>query len=194
MGRPSLKEQRSAEILDAFGRCVARYGVEGSTLERIAEEAGVKRTILRHYVGNRNDLISALSIRIEREFHCRTEALFNMLPSTRRISRLIDALFDPANQTDSNDVAIAQALISASDLYPDTAARLSSWVQRFDELLCAELIAEYPKASQSAIQAVSFGILGIYFNADALAPLRLPGRFNTAAKAAARRLIGTLEK
>ena len=123
MGRPSLKEQRSAEILDAFGRCVARYGVEGSTLERIAEEAGVKRTILRHYVGNRSDLISALSVRIEREFLSQTEQVFEMLPSTGRLDRLIDMLFDPANQTDSNDVAIAQALISASELYADTATR-----------------------------------------------------------------------
>ena len=30
-------EKRKAEILDAFGRCVARFGLEGSTLEKIAE-------------------------------------------------------------------------------------------------------------------------------------------------------------
>ena len=38
MGRPSLTEVRTVEILDAFERCVARYGLEGSSLERIAED------------------------------------------------------------------------------------------------------------------------------------------------------------
>ena len=38
MPRPSVKAERTEEILDAFERCVARYGVEGSTLERIAEQ------------------------------------------------------------------------------------------------------------------------------------------------------------
>ena len=54
MGRPDLTEVRTAEILDAFERCVARFGLEGSSLERDAEEAGMKRSILRHYIGNRN--------------------------------------------------------------------------------------------------------------------------------------------
>ena len=116
MGRPSIKEKRSAEILDAFGRCVARYGVEGSTLERIANEAGVKRTLLRHYIGNRDELIEALGQRIEQDFLHRTRAIFDALPESRRVETLLDTLFDPANQSDSDDVAIAQALISASGL------------------------------------------------------------------------------
>ena len=41
MGRPNLTEVRTSEILDAFERCVARFGLEGSSLERVAEEAGI---------------------------------------------------------------------------------------------------------------------------------------------------------
>ena len=64
MGRPNLTEIRSAEILDAFERCVARYGLEESSLERVADEAGMKRSILRHYVGNREDLVQGLAERV----------------------------------------------------------------------------------------------------------------------------------
>ena len=60
MPRPSLKLQRSEEILDAFERCVARYGIEGTTLEKTAEEAGLQRSLLRHNVGNRDDLLNSL--------------------------------------------------------------------------------------------------------------------------------------
>lgn len=193
MARPSLKEQRSKEILDAFARCVARYGVEGSTLDRIAEEAGVKRTLLRHYIGNRDDLIAALGARVEADFMVRTEALFDALPPTGRVEWLIEALFHTDSQSSAEDVAVAQALISASDLYPDIAKSLRAWVLSFDSLIVGELAASYPDAREADIQAVAFGLLGIYLNADALAPLGLPRRFGAAAKTAARKLVETLE-
>ena len=60
MPRRSLKEERRSQILDAFEICVARYGVEGATLERVAEEAGLARPLIRHNVGNREDLLDAL--------------------------------------------------------------------------------------------------------------------------------------
>lgn len=193
MPRPSLKEQRTQEILDAFARCVARYGVEGSTLDRIAEEAGVKRTILRHYIGNRDDLIAALGARVEADFMVRTEALFDALPRTGRIEWLIEALFQTETHSNAEDVAVAQALISAGELYPDIAERLRGWVVRFDALIAKELADRFPHASKTDIQAVAFGLLGIYFNADALAPLGLPRRFDAASKTAAEKLVKTLE-
>ena len=64
MPRPDLTEQRTAEILDAFERCIVRHGLDGSSLEKIGEEAGMKRPILRHYVGNREALVMALAERV----------------------------------------------------------------------------------------------------------------------------------
>jgi AcrR family transcriptional regulator len=193
MARPSLKEQRTEEILDAFARCVARYGVEGSTLERIAEEAGVKRTILRHYIGNRDDLIAALGERIRREFDSLTDELFDMLPEDGRVDWLIEALFHPLSQTSSQDLAVAQALIAAADHYRNIGEQLRAWVLKFDGLIARELASAYPDAPARDVEAVSFGILSIYFNIDALNPLALPKRFNESAKHGALRLVTTLE-
>ena len=194
MGRPSLKKQRSAEILAAFERCVARSGVAGSTLKRIAEEAGVKRTLLRHYIGNREELVFALGAKIERRFIEQTDALFDALPEEGRVDALVTHLFHPSAQTSAQDIAIAQALITASETYPELGERMRAWVLRFDAGLCKELAAEYPHASKADVQAVSYGVLGIYFNVDSLAPLALPQRFGRAARRAAQRLIQTLEE
>ena len=60
MGRKSLAAARREEILDAFERCVVKYGLEGSSLEQIADEAGMKRSIIRHYIGNRDELVDQL--------------------------------------------------------------------------------------------------------------------------------------
>ncbi len=192
MGRPSLKEQRSAEILDAFARCVARFGIEGSTLERIAEEAGVKRTILRHYIGNREALVDALGARIEREYLAETEALFQALPETDRIDTLLRYLFDPTYYADLEGAAVAQALISSADTYPDIAERMRGWIKRFDDLLAAELARAYPKADKADVRAASFSVMSLYFNVSTLAPLALPKRYNDAALRGAEKLIRSL--
>ena len=46
--------RRRQEYLDAFEKCVARYGIEGATLAKIAEIAGLARPLVRHNVGNRD--------------------------------------------------------------------------------------------------------------------------------------------
>jgi len=68
MGRKSLKAERVTQILDAFERCMEKKGLESTTLENVAEEAGVARRIIRHYVGNRDDLIQAAVERIINNF------------------------------------------------------------------------------------------------------------------------------
>ena len=93
MARPSLKEVRTLEILDAFVTCVTRYGLDGSTLERISEEAGVKRPILRHYLGNREEMVALLIEHVVERFNAQTEALFANLPAERRWPALMDQLF-----------------------------------------------------------------------------------------------------
>lgn len=59
MGRPSKKTERTAEILAAFERCVIAKGLDGTTLDDVAREAGVQRATIRHFVGNREALIRA---------------------------------------------------------------------------------------------------------------------------------------
>ena len=100
MPRPTLKDQRSAEILDAYLTCVARFGLEGATQERIAAEAGVKRPLLRHYLGNRDDMTAALADHVINAFAEVTEAVSVQFGSQGEPSELIDALFDDGHGHD----------------------------------------------------------------------------------------------
>jgi AcrR family transcriptional regulator len=47
-------------LLEAYAACLVRYGVEGTTLDRVAKHAGVTRGLVRHYLGNREAVIHAL--------------------------------------------------------------------------------------------------------------------------------------
>jgi AcrR family transcriptional regulator len=79
MARPSKAEERKEQILDAFERCVVLEGIQGVTLEKVAKEAGLPRSLVRHFVGNRDDMVAAVFDR----FALRAEALWSGLSQRR---------------------------------------------------------------------------------------------------------------
>jgi AcrR family transcriptional regulator len=52
------EEDRREEILAATVRCVSRDGIDGATIRRIADEAGVSSSLVLYYFNNRDDLLS----------------------------------------------------------------------------------------------------------------------------------------
>ena len=193
MARPSLKDKRRQEILAAFARCVALYGLEGATLEKIAAEAGVARPAVRHFVGNRDELVEALTAFVKKDYSTKLDGLFAILPQEGRVQAAIDLLFDPAHFSSSDDIALAQALTAASRQYPSAGKMLAGWIASFDRRLTGELRTAFPGADEKAVRAVSFGIISLYFNIDALSVLGLPDHMAGAAKDAAERLVDTLK-
>jgi AcrR family transcriptional regulator len=86
MGRPSLAESRRAQILDAYEECVLQFGMEASSLEAIADQAGIKRSVVRHYMGNRAELRRAFVERIISTRYARLPGSARR-PTTRRRNR-----------------------------------------------------------------------------------------------------------
>ena len=60
MGRPSISVERRKTILDAFERCVLRLGLTETSLDDVAEETGLPRSVVRYFVGNRDDMVALL--------------------------------------------------------------------------------------------------------------------------------------
>lgn len=193
MPRPSLKDQRSEEILDAFLTCVARFGLEGATQERIASEAGVKRTLLRHYLGNRDEMISALTAHIVAGFAENTDSLAQMLGLDGGLEQLIDLLFDQREASDPRLMLAYQAMVASVDNYPDMRAPLLDSLQRFLTVIEIAANRSHPSSSPDMIRAVAHGISAAYVNLDALTPLNPPTDWQAAAKTAAVLLANSLK-
>ena len=98
MGRPSVQKQRKAEVLDAFMTLVARFGVEGATLERIAEESGLKRPLIRHHLGNRDEMVRALALHVVEEQRISLENLRTALQDYPGLMNFVDALFSEESE------------------------------------------------------------------------------------------------
>jgi AcrR family transcriptional regulator len=192
MARPSLKEQRTAQILDAFETCVAKYGVEGATLERIADEAGLSRPLIRHNVGNRQDLIDTLADRFSEQSASAIANMIDMLPRDNRARALIEILFD-SSYSNAKLVLVSQALIVASASDARLASRMKEWVVDFIAEIEGIIEQEFPDASPVAIGGVAAGLTGIYFNVEAFTPLGAMPSLEASSKAAAIRLLASLD-
>lgn len=193
MGRPSVKDERREQILRAYETCVARFGVEGASLEKVAEQAGLARPLIRHNVGNRDDLLAALVDRFLSRSETSVQRMINALPESRATETLIDWLFDP-NYSDAQFVLVAEALIAASQEDPALATLMKRWTRDFIASVRSVLEKDAPSAPGDTIDAVAAGVTGIYFNTDSLTPLGDMSDIRDASKRAALMLVTTLEQ
>ena len=195
MPRPSMKQQRTEEILQAFARCVARYGLDGSTLERIAEEAGMLRPLVRHFVGNREELEQQLAQRAIQLSQQSWQEFLQYMEGANGIDcveYLLQGLFAESGD-DSEQLQVTEALVLASRSRPWLQQLMGRWLTDFEMDIRRLLSNEYPQQPDSAIKAVSFGLISLYLNLDSIVPLNQAENYRESAMEAATRLLTSLE-
>jgi TetR/AcrR family transcriptional repressor of bet genes len=105
MGRRSVREQRRAQITEAFARVLAAHGYAGATIAAVAAEAGVAPGLVHHHFADKTDLLASL--------------LKDLMDRFRRRTRAIEASADPL-------VAYGAAAVRLDDTADAIAARC--WV------------------------------------------------------------------
>lgn len=192
MGRPSMKDERRREVLDAYLRCVGRFGLEGATLERVAKEAGLKRPLIRHHLGNREEMTAALVTHVIAAFDSVTLAVRNALPAEDRIEALLKLLFGSGSTEPAIVHAFAALTLHAQNDI-ETRAKLSGAVVRYEAFLREELARAFPSATPDRVAAVAQGLMALSFNLDALSPLAMHETWEGAARDAANLLIVSID-
>jgi len=191
--RPSVQKERKGEILDAFERCIIKYGVEGAGLQKIADEAGLARPLIRHHVGNREDLLEEL---VERFISRSDEIVAEMgrsMPESGRADFLLELLFAPEYQTSDQATLLYQALLVAAQTRPELRKRLDKWNRDFLKLMETELARQYPGADSAAVAEVALGIVSLYYNADSMTALGQGTEILAISLRASQRLLATLD-
>ena len=104
MARPRVGEERREEILAAFEACVVRKGFAKTTLEDVAEAAGQPRSLVRYFIGNRADMVSALVDRLLE----RGDAHLRQMPSDASAAQALDIVVDRIFSDDVASVVIME--------------------------------------------------------------------------------------
>lgn len=193
MGRKSRAGERREELLDAFERCIVKFGLEGTSLEQIADEAGMTRSVIRHYIGNRDELVDALIERIIDQYSGQLEAAYANVAPDNLISHTLDTMFSGEQLLDQRDTIIINVLMTAKDRYPRAKHLLVAMFEAMIESFSADLRQAYPQASAERCRQVAYALICMAEMHESLIWLGLDGSHNAAARAAAEALIRTLD-
>ena len=162
MARARIDDQRRAEILQAFEARVIRDGLPGTTLTNVAEEAGLPRSLVRYFVGNRDDMVALLIERMVERAEASLLALRNR-EAQRSIESMIDFLFDQAFGNDTSNAVIGELWYLAQR---DETVRLrpKNLYSRLARTLADELPATAAvQAEAKELEAVAFSLMSLAY-------------------------------
>jgi AcrR family transcriptional regulator len=168
-----MAAQRKKEILDAFEQCILQDSLEATSLEKLAEQANMKRSILRHYIGNRDDIIVALSERYRDYYDMQWQQTLEWLPRQNRIPTMIDILFGERDQEYVKKSIVGEAIYSQAKRLKDVREHQLSSMKQSINIITNELRTTYPKVSNEKLSLVARGILAAYMNGESFLPLDL---------------------
>ncbi|REL31674.1 TetR/AcrR family transcriptional regulator [Thalassotalea euphylliae] len=192
MARPSMAGQRREEILDALELCILEKGIQATSLENIAEKAQMKRTILRHYIGNRDQIIIALSERWAQKYQQEWQELMLWLPPSNRSEALLDALFTVHSKEMVNNAVIGEAIFSEAKRLPEIKAHQVAIMAEFISHACTTFQQDYPNTAPDKIELVAHALYANYLMSESLIPLKMVDEIHKL-KQASRLLCQVLE-
>ncbi len=191
MGRKDLTEERTTEILEAFARCIVRYGLDTS-LDQVAQEAGMTRSIIRHYIGNREEVVNTLIERIAQGYLAELRAAAAAIPEDQMIPATLDYLFGNAADEEDYEKLVFVVMMTAKERYPQAKQTLVGMFETLVDLFSADLRNVYPQADASHCRGVAYSILALAMSNDSFAWIGMAERYGCAARANAEALIQTL--
>jgi len=192
MGRPSLADERRPQILRAFEACVLKYGIEGSSLERIAEEADLPRSLIRHYCGNREDLTRALIDGIIDRTVSFYRDIIGRAGAAGGTRALVDYLMG-VEFADRRDDALIDALMAVSHRDPRVREQLREKYGAFERSVRRELRGAFPAADAANVRATAYALMCLAVGNASMHDLEMPARGSHDARRIAMILVERLD-
>ena len=145
--------------MQATAGVVARDGLVGATLSKVAAAAGLQRTLVLHYFGSRDALIGAF---IDHAVAAYGTAMLRG-GAEDSLQRRIDAMFAPGAYRRREDLVIWSELVALSAREPAVRTRLHAlWADRWLPELEAQLADQYPNAHSDAVAAAAYALACLF--------------------------------
>lgn len=194
MGRKKLDKERTQQILDAFGRCVLKNGLENSGISAVAREAGLSRTLVHHFVGTLDNLIVMLSEAALELHKSQTEEFLTWFEKGHSVEAMFsDELDNPVDET-LTEKALYSILYSSRGKYPaiDNAAAtiLEGWTATITHCLHRSGRGE----SEAACRPIAATLLSLSLGWDMLRGLSDAENHKKELKNQFKRIVESLPK
>lgn len=189
MGRPPKFEERSAEIMQAFELCVARKGLKQTTLADVAAQAGLPRSLVRYFMGNRDEMVDRL---IERLLSRAEESLSRIRDEAGNagLDRLLDAYCGEVFGNDLSNTVVGE-LWKLSEEDEHVRERLNGVYDYAIRLVADAMRREGVGASDADRWSAGFSVVSLVLGETVLRDFGLePARSNAIREAAGRIVDG----
>lgn len=192
MGRKSLADERRTRIIDALAEVIRAVGYEAATLELVAAEAGVQRTLIRHYFGNRDALISAALVHITGKYLEDFRSTMQNLSAERSLAGMVDYLFGGVFNQRFEDEAVIDALIAASGRSETVGAAVLRMYETFETTLEGALVRVFPQTDPQRVREAAYALMCLAEQHASMRGLGLGASREAGIKRAALALLDTL--
>jgi AcrR family transcriptional regulator len=182
---------RREQILDAVEACIIDHGIDGVSFARVASRAGVRTSIVPHYFGSKEALMTAMVDRVLGRVQVLLDTSLDGLDGRRLIDRLLDVLFG-GQLSVAPVVVVLDQLRALAYFNEPTRTRLVAMYQHFEELAVAVLEDVYPEAEPAQRRSVAYALLCLGDANNSFRAAGFPGRYDEAARAAAVVLLAAL--
>jgi AcrR family transcriptional regulator len=195
VGRPSVAGARKEQILDAVEATVTECGLENTSLQRIADRAGVTRSAIAHFVGNRDDVIDAAATRSVGRIRAEFEAALRETPPEDRVNRFIDMVFSRGRRDRKAVLDLNDELVALAHRHPHAREKLAELYTAFEDMVQDMLGDLHPEADDEQVATVAATAVLLLREADRVAAVGLtlhPDLIEARAMRAVRLLVDSL--
>ena len=153
----------------------------------------MKRSILRHYIGNRDEMIVALAERVVSKYRGAFQDFLGQTSDKNRPKELLSYFFPDKPVESTEDILVVEALIAAGEQYPDVRQLMFGYIDGLVTDLSKQLRLAFPDANKQECWNVAYGVVSICFNQESLSPMQLPPKYLRAARKCSEALFQSLE-
>lgn len=152
--RERKRQETRRRITEAGVRLISSKGYEQTTLDEIAEAAGISRRSFFHHFKSKDDILLSLQGSMARTLITQLET---MPPGGRPLEVMQTVMLDALRQFSGDDLIRIDRLMRAS---PAVQARKQASYAEEEKLLHAALVARWPGESVAALRLIAMFCIG----------------------------------
>lgn len=159
MARAKIGDERRGQILAAFEACVVRHGLAKTTLQKVADEAELPRSLVRYFIGNRNEMVNVLIDGMMARAECEMAEVYpagEPLSPRELVNFIFDTVFD--NST-TNSVVSELWLVAEHDAA--VKARLAKLYEQMQDGIVEQLALAGLGRSKVARRRAAYALMAL---------------------------------
>ena len=158
VGRPSIANDRRAQIIEAFLECIRRYGLAGATVERVAARLGLSRTLVFHYFGDTEALTRVATEQIFDQTLTRLMTSVRSLPAGKRGQAILDFFFAGPHFGELRDVIVMAEVTSLAGRDKGVHAMLADMWKKSIGIIVDELRTAFPHTDPVRCRTIGYAL------------------------------------